>query len=87
MLYVRFGLAWHGLVVQSSTLEPGLLYLCLVWFGLPWYRVARTAQYNLGWLYITQVQSIVQYNVLQRIKDNTIESNSIGCGTAPGHVV
>ena len=87
MLYVWFSLAWHGLVVKSNTLEPGLLYLCLVWFGFSWYRVARTAQYNLGWLYITQVQSIVQYNVLQCIKVNTIESNSIGCGTAPGHLV
>ena len=76
-----------GSVCHGSTLEPGLLYLCLVWFGLLWYRVARTTQYNLGWLYITQVQSIVQYNVLQRIQDNTIENNSIGCGIAPGHVV
>ena len=28
------------------------------------------------------MQSIVQFNVVHHIKDNTIGSNSIGCGTA-----
>ena len=38
--------------------------------------------------YISQkLQGLVQFDVLQHKPDNTTESNSIGCGTAPGHLV
>ena len=53
-----------GSTVQSNTLEPELIY-----FGLVWYTVTRTAQYNLGWL------NKVQFNVIymQHIKLKAIQ--------------
>ena len=36
---------------------------------------------------LQRLQSIVQFNVIYNIKDKTTESNSIGCGTAPSHLV
>ena len=56
-------------------------------FGMAWLKV-QSITYNLEWLHVKQkLQSIVQFNVIQHKSDNTTESNLIGCGTAPGHLV
>ena len=58
----------------------------LVWFAMVQSSTHSTVSITLGGYISHKLQSIVQFNVIQHIKDNAIESNSIGLGTAPGHL-